>query len=133
MEPETIRRERRKRRPTVQRVARQRIAGAREMHADLVAIAGPRRDRYQREAAETCNRFHDRQRGARAMRGRRFPFVERDHLAMVSRMMRDWRVQPEREREFAGDDRLVAASNQPALNRLAELAEGAGFARDDEG
>src|SRR5271170_7555541 len=108
MQPEAPARERVTRRPAIKSVADDRMADAGQMHANLMAAAGPRRDRQQRELADAANRLATRSRstaGAFRIGTRR---IADDHLARVLRMMRDRPVDLDLLVDRARHQRFVA-------------------------
>src|SRR5271155_3835384 len=113
MQPEAPACERVTRRPAIKSVADDRMTDAGQMHANLMAAAGPRRNRQQRELADAANRLDHRRlsaAGAFEIRTRR---IADDHLARVLRMMRDRPVDLDLLLDCACHQRLVAPRDPP--------------------
>src|SRR5271170_3087034 len=108
MQPEASVRERLARGAAVKSVANDRMAEARQVHANLMAAAGLRRDRQQRKFADAADRLDHSARGAARAFRIRTRRIANDHLALVLRMMRDRRVDPGLALDEAGDERFVA-------------------------
>src|SRR5580658_789761 len=121
MQPEAALRQARHRRSAIERVADQRKSGVGQMYANLMAAAGPRRDRHQRVRPRAPNRLDDRDRAPSRAAGRARARIADRHLARVLRMMRDRRDQLERVIEMAGYQRTVASYHAARANRLAQL------------
>src|SRR6266851_5049068 len=121
MEPETSVREMLAFGAAVERVADDRQTLAREMEADLMAAAGLRDDRDQREIANAPHRFDDGVRGAAGAFGISAGGIADDHLARILRMMRDRRVDGDFALEGAGHQGFVAARDPAGANRVAQF------------